>query len=233
MAIEKLKETVPSQLRTLLHEYGEVEEYKRNEYIFKQGEEGTCFYVILSGIIQKTKSNSDGKEVTIRLATTGDIIGELTLFSGDFNYLASAKTKKATSVLRIEKPNFEKGIIKDPVLLQEFLKWVNLYARRMHMKYRDLLFAGKKGGVYSTLIRLSNSYGIQKDNGILINLSITNQELASFAGISREVVNRMLTDLKSDGIISIKNKKITIHDMGYLRQEVQCENCPIEICTIF
>lgn len=43
---------------------------------------------------------------------------------------------------------------------------------------------------------MTNSYGVLKENGILINLSLTNQELAKFCATSRESGNRMLNDLK-------------------------------------
>ena len=54
-----------------------------------------------------------------------------------------------------------------------------------------------KGALYSTLIRMTNSYGVLKENGILIDLPLTNQELANFCATSRESVNRMLNELKS------------------------------------
>lgn len=44
---------------------------------------------------------------------------------------------------------------------------------------------------------MTNSYGVLKENGILIDLPLTNQELANFCATSRESVNRMLNELKS------------------------------------
>ena len=58
--------------------------------------------------------------------------------------------------------------------------------RRQQAKYRDLLLYGKKGAFYSTLLRLANSYGIKRDDGIYIDIALTNQELAEFAATSRE-----------------------------------------------
>lgn len=46
---------------------------------------------------------------------------------------------------------------------------------------------------------MTNSYGVLKENGILIDLPLTNQELANFCATSRESVNRMLNELKSKG----------------------------------
>lgn len=43
-----------------------------------------------------------------------------------------------------------------------------LTVNKQHTKFRDLLLYGKKGALYSTLIRLANSYGKEVDGGILM-----------------------------------------------------------------
>jgi CRP/FNR family transcriptional regulator len=79
---------------------------------------------------------------------------------------------------------------------------------------------------------MSNSYGVQKGNEILIDLPLTNQELANFCGTSRESTNRILSELKKDNIISVKKGKISILDLQYLKNEIDCENCSAVYCSI-
>lgn len=83
------------------------------------------------------------------------------------------------------------------------------------------------------MIRLTNTYGVkQEDGSILIDYAMTNQELANFCATSREVVNRILNDLKKKDILSLDKGMITIHDLQFLRTEVECDNCPLYICRI-
>ena len=92
---------------------------------------------------------------------------------------------------------------------------------------------GKQGALYSTLIRMVNTYGKKTDDGgILIDLFMTNQDLANFIGVARESVNRMLNDLQSKGIIKMDHGYITVLDMNYLRVENDCDDCPDEICRM-
>lgn len=79
---------------------------------------------------------------------------------------------------------------------------------------------------------MTNSYGIQKKDGILIDLPLTNQKLGDFCGTSRESTNRILNDLKREGVISLTRGKITVHNLQYLRNEIDCENCPAVYCNI-
>jgi CRP/FNR family transcriptional regulator len=112
------------------------------------------------------------------------------------------------------------------------MKWMSQQYRKTQAKFRDLVLHGKKGALYSTLIRMSNTHGMKTNKGILIELPLTNQELANFCGTSREVVNRLLSELRKNEIISIDKGTITINDLEYLKREIDCEDCPAVICRI-
>nr|WP_239701553.1 helix-turn-helix domain-containing protein [Mammaliicoccus sp. D-M17] len=66
----------------------------------------------------------------------------------------------------------------------------------------------------------------------MINVDLTNHELANFCNVTRESVNRMLSYLKKENIVSVNHKRITIHDLEYLKKSINCENCPLSICRI-
>ena len=112
------------------------------------------------------------------------------------------------------------------------LKLIGMHMRKQHLKFRDLVLYGKKGALYSTLIRLANSYGMETDEGTLISVPLTNQELANYSASARESLNRMLADLKKQHVIEMRGHLILIKDMEYLKAEIHCENCGREICNI-
>ena len=93
--------------------------------------------------------------------------------------------------------------------------------RKQHSKFRDLLLYGKKGALYSTLIRLSNSYGQEIDEGILITVPLTNQELANYSATARESLNRMLGELRRENIIEMRDGLILIKDIDFLKKEIR------------
>lgn len=223
---------ISSGLTQMLHSVHHIREIKKGTLLYQEGQESSEIYIIQSGIIQVSKMIEDGRELTIRLCSTGDLIGELTLFQPAAKYVLNAKVLESGEVAVIYKEDLERKLEENSELALEFMKWLNIQHRKSQTKVRDLVLNGKKGALYSTLIRLSNSYGVEEDDGIKINLSLTNQELANFCGTSREVVNRLLSDLRKQNIISVTKGIISIHDLEYLRQEVCCENCPIEICNI-
>lgn len=205
---------------------------KKGSYLFQEGMEAEELYLILGGKVQISKVTQDGRELALRICGENDICGELTLFTDAPKYLLSALILEDAKIAAIRKDVIEKEIFQNPTLAFEFMKWMSDHFRKTQTKFRDLVLNGKKGALFSTLIRMTNSYGVQKDDGILIDLPLTNQELANFCGTSRESTNRILNDLKREEIISIKKGKILVHDVDFLRQEIGCENCPAVFCSI-
>jgi CRP-like cAMP-binding protein len=220
-------------LRELLRSAKHTVKIRKGTFLFQEGMDADELYLILSGKVQMSKICADGKEMCFRICGSGEIIGELTLFTTEPRYLLTAKVMEDGEVAVIKKGDLERELLTNPSLAYEYMQWVSIHARRTQTKFRDLILHGKKGALYSTLIRMCNSYGVTLDNGsILIDLTLKNQDLANFCATTRESVNRMLNALKQQGVLSIKKGKITIHDLDYLKKEIQCENCPAEICRI-
>jgi CRP/FNR family transcriptional regulator len=220
---------------TLSHLFDTVHHMKKIEkgsFLFQEGSQADEMYIVQSGILQISKIIPDGRELTLRMCSKGDFIGELNLFSPSSRYLLSARVVESGEVAVIMKDVLEEKLSQDLPLSLEFIKWMSQQSRKTQTKFRDLVLHGKKGALYSTLIRISNSYGVKTNQGVLVELPLTNQELANFCGTSREVVNRLLSELRKSGIISIDKGIITIHDLEYLKREIDCEDCPIEICKV-
>ncbi|UFJ41758.1 helix-turn-helix domain-containing protein [Brevibacillus humidisoli] len=111
-------------------------------------------------------------------------------------------------------------------------------------KFRDLMMHGKPGALCSTLIRLSNTYGLATDQGIHIPLKLTHSQLADYAGRARESVNRTLRSLKQAGAITIMDDRtMMITDLDYLQTAsnvkyvqkswVESSSKPSPTCTTF
>lgn len=227
-----LKPTQTIQLKELLQFSDGRLKLKKGAYLFQEGTEAKGVYIILSGKVQISKITPDGRELSLRICGKNDICGELTIFTYSPTYLLTAKVIEDGEAAIIYKDKLEKELLQNSSLAFEFMKWMSDHFRRTQTKFRDLVLHGKRGALFSTLIRMTNSYGVKKEDGILINLPLTNQELGNFCGTSRESVNRILNELKKKGILSIEKGKITIHDLDYLKKEIACENCPAVYCNI-
>jgi CRP-like cAMP-binding protein len=224
--------SVPILLQQFIQSSNPIRKIEKGRYLFQESSTANELFMVITGKVQISKIVPDGRELTFRVCSSNEIIGEMVLFSSSPKYLMNAKMLEDGEVAVILKDDLEEKISLNSELAIGVMKWLADQYRKTQTKFRDLMLHGKKGALYSTLIRLSNSYGVARESGILLNLSLTNQELANFCGTSRESVNRILSDLRKQKVISIDYGNITIHDLNYLKLEIDCENCPVEICNI-
>lgn len=201
--------------------------------LFLDGEIADQVFLIEQGRVKLTKTTLDGKELTLQVFGPGELVGFSGLFESSLTYTMTACMLEAGSVRIIPRSSLEKLLIDQSELCVEFMRWMGVTNRRMQSKFRDLLLNGKIGALYSTLIRMCNTYGKPQQEGILINLSLTNRDLAQFIGLTRESVNRMLAELKRLGVIEMMPQScILVKDLDYLKKAICCDNCPPEICQM-
>ena len=220
-------------IRSLFKQYGSLIKLEKDRPVYQEGERSEEIFFILSGSVAINKDTESGKVLTLRVVGPNDYIGETAVFCDIVYHSFSAITLENTQVLSLHRNKLENALMDSTELMVEWTKFIQLVYVKNQTRFRDLMLHGKKGALFSTLIRLSNTYGeIQPDGSIKINYILTNQKLANLCAMSREVVNRMLNDIKGAGIVSFQKGIITIHDIDYLRKENECENCPLSICRI-
>lgn len=218
-----------TELQTIRHS---IKEYKKGAYLFQEGDAIKGVYIVQEGKVQIGKVTPNGRELTLRICGPDQLVGEVTVFSNRSIYMLDAKALEDVVCMKFAIEDLEEALLENAKLAAAFMKWMGVDQQKTQTKFRDLMLHGKKGALYSTLIRLSNSYGLPKDGGVLIDMVLTNQELANFCGMTREVVNRMLNDLKKKQKVSLVEGKVLIHDISFLKDEINCENCPISFCKI-
>lgn len=223
---------ISAELKELLQTSHQTRKIEKGTFLFQEGMMANELFIVQSGLVQISKIVPDGRELTLRMCSQGDLIGELSLFCLAPKYMMNAKVLENGEVSVIFQDELEEKLKQDHSLALELMKYISLQYRKTQTKFRDLVLHGKKGALYSTLIRFSNSYGVVTEQGIVIKTPLTNQELANFCGTSREVVNRMLGDLRKNNVISIEKGIITIHRLAFLKAEIDCENCPLDTCNI-
>ncbi|MFD0587384.1 Crp/Fnr family transcriptional regulator [Paenibacillus sp. GCM10027627] len=208
-----------------------IRQAEKGSTLFWEGDPASHLYFVMKGRVRTTKSADTGRALTLYLHQQGDLLGQMDPFH-DSVHSFSAEVLEDATVGVIQRKDLEALLWQNSDLSIEFMKWMGLMHRLTQSKFRDLMMFGKTGALCSLLIRLSNSYGEQRGKTIWIDLKISNTELADMIGATRESVNRMLSDLKKDGVVAYENGHIVISDFDYLRNVCHCENCPKEICRM-
>ncbi|MFD0672401.1 Crp/Fnr family transcriptional regulator [Cohnella sp. GCM10027633] len=206
---------------------------KDGNCLFWEGEPANRLIYIRSGKVMLRKTTEDGKSLILTVLQAGDLLGEFG--HGDAVHGYDAEVVDHAELGMIARADLEALLARNGDMAIPFMNWMSLNHRVTESKLRDLLLFGKPGALASTLIRLSNSYGVACADGIRISLKLTNSELADFIGTTRESVNRMLNAMKEEGTIDMHAGRIVVRRLDTLRKICGCPGCPAcpnEVCRI-
>lgn len=209
-----------------------IQKLKAGITLFNEGDAVSHIYILLQGSMSLGRVHMRGREFIIKILNGEELIIEYQLFKTIPIYHFYAKTITECEFLIIKREEFERFSMSSPRVMSALTSWLSTRYLKAQMKCQDLIMNGKKGGLYSILIRLCSSYGVTTEKGILIDLPLTHQELASLTYGTREVIQRMLKALRELNVISYEQQKFTVKNLAYLKQEVDCQNCPHDICGL-
>ncbi|RKL67856.1 Crp/Fnr family transcriptional regulator [Salipaludibacillus neizhouensis] len=231
LKLKRFFDQLSEENKELLLQKGTKKKISANTILFSEGDQPDYIYLVQSGMVRLSKMTIDGKEFSLHLKQSGELVGEV----GLFNMMAisvTATVEKDAELVRFDRVTLEKLFEENGQIAVAFMKWFATHTQSTQSKFRDLILCGKKGGLYSTLIRFTNSYGEEHSQGILIKVQLTNQDIAQYIGTTREGVNRLMNELKKENIICYDGTYIIIRDIKFLKDFLQCGDCPVEVCTI-
>jgi CRP-like cAMP-binding protein len=209
-----------------------IQKIKAGSVLFQEKDSVEYVYLLLKGSISLGRVHLRGKDFILKILNEQELIVEYQLFKANPHYQFYGKTMTDCEMILIKKDQFEEFIKNDPEAMSALVAWLSTGYLKAQMKCQDLIMNGKKGGLYSILIRLCTTYGVKTADGIFIDLPLTHQELANLTYGTREVIQRALKELREKDIISYENQKFTIKKLHYLKAEVDCQNCSYEICGL-
>jgi len=186
-----------------------LRDYTGGEMIFSEGDAGDALYAVASGSVRVSTSSSEGKTVFLNLMEYGDIFGEVAVLDGEAR-TATAEAVANARLIVITRADFLSLLERESVLALHLLR---LFCRKLRwttdiVHEATLLPVPKR--IAKRLLGLARSHGRRKDGGL--ELQMSQSELASFLGISRQIVNQNLQTWREAGWIELSRSRITIRD---------------------
>lgn len=197
--------------REIVHElsrYAALKRFAPGEFVIRQGDEGDGLYGVLSGRLATVYHTIDGNDLTIGFPSSGDLFGEFSLLDGDTRS-ASVIARDMSNLFFISRSFFVPFFHRHPELsLRMVLRLVTLM-RRGTERLADMTFLSSSQRLAKTLVALGGSGA---------SIGISQQELSSILGVSREVVNRQLSLWRASGLIAVTRGSIDILNDAALRR---------------
>ncbi len=185
---------------------------RKGERIFSEGDEGTGFYVVVTGRVKIFKVSTDGKEQILHLFGPGESFGEVSVFTGQ-GFPADAVTTAQTTLLFFPTMAFTSLIQRDPALALNMMAQLSRRLMQFAGLIEDLSLKEVPGRLAKYLLFLSD-----KDGEGGVELDVSKGQLASLLGTIPETLSRILAKMNHRGLISSRGAQIRIIDRRGLEE---------------
>jgi CRP-like cAMP-binding protein len=196
--------------------------FEKGASVYQRGDTGDSLMIILSGRIKIFNIATSSREIVLNFLGPGDVNGELSALDGKGRSADAVALEPVEAVALLRRDLL-------PVLQQHpeamFTIITSLAARVRALSSaaeHNLLQMAARAA--SGLLRLADTHGRETDDGILIDLSLSQRDLGNYLGLSRENTSRELKRLKDAELIDVEGTKITLLDVDGLKDYSEIED---------
>ncbi|MCB0190196.1 MAG: Crp/Fnr family transcriptional regulator, partial [Caldilineaceae bacterium] len=203
---EKVLSTLVEDLR--------ARDYKKDDLLFRQGDESREVYIILKGKVRIYKISPSGNETSIDIFATHDLLGEFAALDNEPRSTA-AKAISSVNLLVMSQEHFLHHLQTIPGLAVNLarlmagkLRWTAAYAE-------SIAQFDAAGRLLHILLDNNSRYGDEIEPGkqYVLDLGLSQSDLASMVGARREWVNRIIGEWRRRGLLEFEQGTITILDL--------------------
>lgn len=191
--------------------------YKKGQVIFYEGNQPFGLYCVFSGKVKLYKTGVDGKPQILRIAGPGGVLGYRALCAEE-SYHATAEMLQGGEVCFLDRHVFFKLIEQNPSLGKKVISKLAQELRRAEELATSLAQRSARERMAELILTLQENYGRPNGEGIEIELELSREEMAGMVGMAQETAIRLLSEFKGDGLIRLKDRKITVIKPQGLRQ---------------
>lgn len=203
---------VPGDVLELLFEGAVQKVIRAGSMIHREGEDTTHLELVVAGALRVLVMSPDGRTLTIRYCRRGGLLGAMSLFSPGFAMPATVQALVEARVLCTD-PAVVRGLARQPDIAHALLLELSERAKGFLHEIPGNAFGSVRQRVVRHLLDLAWEDGTAQ--GELI-VSVSQQGLADAAGTAREVVVRVLRELREEGLVRTGRGQIVLTDAGRL-----------------
>lgn len=213
--------TTPSgdRLADALRAEGRRVRFRRGQAMFTEGDLADRVFVVERGWVVITSIAPGGREIVLGLRGPGDVIGDLSALDG------APRSATALAAGEVEATVARSSVLihalSDAAAAMELLRVLAIRLRDADRKRLEFAALDTLGRVAWRLHELSERFGEDTADGIEVDLPLSQEQLASWCGASREATVKALAALRTLGCVSTGRRKLLIRDPQALLRHAQ------------
>jgi CRP-like cAMP-binding protein len=191
-------------------------QYQKDDYIFLEGEAPEALYVIRSGKVKVLRHSTDGKDVVLRVASLGQLLGTVAVFDGS-GYPGTAQAIEECILLVIARNDCLTLVTRYPVFALSVIADLGGRLRSSAEQIRSLAVERVEQRIARVLLKLGASAGSDMPEGRVIEMPLTRQDVADMTGTTVETAIRVMSKFRRNNLIRTRRGKVVLVDLDALQ----------------
>jgi len=193
--------------------------FRQGETIFHEGDPGQALYVVARGRIRIYIQNEEGQETSVILYGPAALFGELAVID-ERPRSANASAMEDTILYTLDRAHFREHLKQLPQLALNFMQTLADRVRYNTTQMESLTLLDLPRRLARKLLELARDYGRVETTGVIIDMKLTQTDLASLVGATRESVNKTIRAFRDEKLIRFEQGYITILDPEALHERL-------------
>ena len=186
-----------------------VRRYARGEMVFAPTANPHSVYLLHSGLVRIYRLSESGGETSFGYVAPGEVFGEQPAF-GDYPRESFAQAVRASQVWKVPRETFHRLLSARSAMAIQITRQIGVRLKRIETRVEDLVFRNVRTRVARMLGELAEDFGQVENGHRVIDIPITQSELATLVGATRQTVNQTLRELADEGLIGRDNRRIVL-----------------------
>lgn len=187
---------------------------KKGQTFFNEGDPVQGIFFVYEGLVKVHKHWGEDKELIIRFAQKGDIVGHRGIGGKLPVFPITATALTNTQVCYVDIDFFTSSLKVNQDLLYKLLYFFAEELQTTERQMRNLAHMSVKERLATALLNLQNQFGCNDDG--LIKVQLSKQDLASYIGATYETTFRILSELVAEKLVGVTGKNYTIMNTAKL-----------------
>lgn len=218
----ELLSVVPLFAGLSLRDWNEIERliyerrFAKNEFLFHQGAPADTLYIVKTGQVKVIRRSPQGKDVVLRLCGEGQMLGNVGVFDGN-GFLASAQALEPTTAFCLSRSDCFEWVCRCPAFASAVIADLSRRLRGATDLICSLAVDRAEQRIARTLLRLASEAGQVTDEGVVIAMSLTRQDVADMTGTTVETAIRTMSKFRQQGLIRVQRRQVLLADVEQLQ----------------
>ncbi|WP_299431991.1 Crp/Fnr family transcriptional regulator [uncultured Maribacter sp.] len=192
--------------------------FKKGEALFEEGEKLNGVYCVRDGVSKLSKLSANGKDQIVKLATTGEVMGQRAVIVEEPTNL-SAVAVNDVEVCFVPKEIILDSMHKNPDFTLEVLRHMAHDLKEADDVIVNMSQKTVKQRVAEAFLYLKNNYGVDEEG--FLNLTLSREDIANVVGTATESCIRIISEFKKKGYLKTSGKRIIITNEKELQDLVK------------